>query len=159
MALTSKTVAGSCLRLGPPVGVLTLRQPAPDRDLLLIAGSTGLAPLKAIIDQLTTLPQPPNVNLFFGARKADGLYDLDSLEKMAAQHSWLTVTPVVSADPRFAGETGTIPDVVARHGDWSGHEAYVAGPTQMVHDAAARLAAGGMSPDQIHIEDFGWSEP
>jgi NAD(P)H-flavin reductase/hemoglobin-like flavoprotein len=159
MALTSKTAAGIELRLGPPIGVLTLRQPVGDRNLLLVAGSTGLAPLKAIVDQLTTLPQPPNVHLFFGARRADGLYDLDGLEKLAAQHPWLTVTPVVSADTRFAGETGGIPDVVARSGDWSAHDAYVAGPTQMVEDTAARLAAAGLAKDQIHIEDFGWSEP
>jgi NAD(P)H-flavin reductase/hemoglobin-like flavoprotein len=159
MALTNNTVAGTDVRLGPPVGVLTLRQPVPERDILLIAASTGLAPVKAIAEQLTALPQPPKVHLFFGARKADGLYDLDSLEKMAAAHSWLTVTPAVSADPRFSGETGSLPDVVARHGDWSGHEAYVAGPTQMVQDTADRLAAAGVATDQIHIEDFGWSEP
>jgi NAD(P)H-flavin reductase/hemoglobin-like flavoprotein len=159
MALTSNTVAGTEVRLGPPIGVLTLPPAGPDRDLLLVAGSTGLAPLKAIIDQLTELPSPPNVHLFFGARKADGLYDLDSLEKMAADHSWLTVVPAVSADPRFAGETGSLPDVVSRHGDWSRHEAYIAGPTQMVEDTAARLAGAGMAKDQIHIEDFGWSEP
>jgi NAD(P)H-flavin reductase/hemoglobin-like flavoprotein len=159
MALTSTTVVGSELRLGPPIGVLTLPEPVPDRKLLLIAGSTGLAPLKAIVDQLTAVPQPPNVHLFFGARKLDGLYDLDSLEKMAAQHPWLTVTPVVSADPRFEGETGSLPDVVTRHGDWSGHEAYVAGPTQLVEGTASKLAAAGVPKDQIHIEDFGWSEP
>ncbi len=159
MALTSGTVAGTILRLGPPVGVLTLSEPVSGRDLLLVAGSTGLAPLKAILDQLTALPQPPKVHLFFGARTADGLYDLDSLEKMAAQHSWLTITPAVSADPRFAGETGSLPDVIARHGDWSSRDAYLAGPTGMVQDAAARLASAGSRADQIHIEDFGWSEP
>jgi NAD(P)H-flavin reductase/hemoglobin-like flavoprotein len=159
MALTSAAVAGTEVRLGPPIGVLTLWQPVPHRSLLLVAGSTGLAPLKAIVDQLTTEPQPPDVHLFFGARKAYGLYDLESLEKMAAQHSWLTVTPAVSADPRYSGETGSLPDVIARHGDWSEHEAYIAGPTQLVQDTAARLAATGMAKDQIHIEDFGWSEP
>jgi NAD(P)H-flavin reductase len=139
--------------------VLTLSQSISGRDLLLVAGSTGLAPLKAILDQVATLPQPPNVHLFFGARTADGLYDLESLEKMAAQYSWLTITPVVSADPRFDGETGSLPDVVARYGDWSGYDAYLAGPTEMVRDAAARLASAGMAQDHIHIEDFGWSEP
>jgi len=158
MALTSQTAAGTEVRLGAPIGVLTLREPLPDRDLLLVAGSTGLAPLKAIADQLTMLPHPPSVHLFFGARRADGLYDLDSLEKMAAEHEWLTVTPVVLADPRFRGETGSLCDVVSRHGDWSGHDAYLAGPTQMVEETAARLAATGMAQDQIHIEDFGWSE-
>src|SRR4029077_11933687 len=109
--------------------------------------------------QLTAQQGPPRVHLFFGARTADGLYDLDSLEKMAAQHSWLTVTPVVSGESKFAGETGSLPDVVIRHGDWSGHDAYLAGPTEMVQAAAARLASAGMPSDQIHIEDFGWSEP
>ncbi len=159
MALTSTTVAGTEIRLGSPVGVLTLSQSVSSRDLLLVAGSTGLAPLKAILDQVATLPQPPKVHLFFGARTADGLYDLESLEKMAAQYSWLTITPVVSADPTFDGETGSLPDVVARYGDWSGYDAYLAGPTEMVRDAAARLASAGMAQDHIHIEDFGWSEP
>jgi NAD(P)H-flavin reductase/hemoglobin-like flavoprotein len=159
MALTSDATVGTELRLGPPVGVLTLRRPRAGRALLLVAGSTGLAPLKAILEQVTALPQPPKVQLFFGARTGDGLYDLENLEKLAAQHPWLTVTPAVSADPRFNGETGQLPDVLARHGNWSGHDAYLAGPTRMVEDAAARLASAGMTQDQIHVEDFGWSEP
>lgn len=159
MALTSSTIADTELRLGPPVGALTLSSLPSGRDLLLVAGSTGLAPLKAILEQVTALPQPPQVHLFFGARTADGLYDLDSLEKMAAQHAWLTITPAVSGESRFAGDTGSLPDVVARHGDWSGRDAYLAGPTEMVKEAVARLAAAGMAQEQIHIEDFGWSEP
>jgi NAD(P)H-flavin reductase/hemoglobin-like flavoprotein len=159
MALTSAAIVDTELRMGPPVGALTLSAPASGRDLLLVAGSTGLAPLKAILDQVAALKQPPQVHLFFGARTADGLYDLDSLEKMAAQHPWLTVIPAVSADPRFAGETGSLPDVVARHGDWSTRDAYLAGPTEMVKDAVVRLASAGMAQDQIHTEDFGWSEP
>jgi NAD(P)H-flavin reductase/hemoglobin-like flavoprotein len=159
MALTSSAIAGTDLRLGPPVGALTLRQPLSGRDLLLVAGSTGLAPLKALLDQVAAVRQPPNVHLFFGARNAHGLYDLDSLEKAAAQHSWLTVTPAVSADPKFAGAIGSLPDVVVRHGDWSQHDAYVAGPTEMVRETVARLTSAGLAQDQIHIEDFGWSEP
>ncbi|HEY3733047.1 MAG TPA: globin domain-containing protein [Streptosporangiaceae bacterium] len=159
MALTSGMAVGTRLKLGAPVGVLTLSEPPSGRDLLLVAGSTGLAPLKAIVDQVTAMPRPPKVHLFFGARTADGLYDLDSLEKLAAQHSWLTVTPVVSTNHRFDGKTGNLADVVARHSDWSGHDAYVAGPTKMVEDVAARLAAAGLAHDQIHVEDFGWSEP
>ena len=160
MALTSDAIADTELRLGPPVGALTLRQPASGRDLLLVAGSTGLAPLKAILEQVTAFPQPPRVRLFFGARAADGLYDLESLEKAAAQHPWLTVTPVLpAAGSGFAGETGSLPDVVARHGDWYGHNAYVAGPTEMVQETRARLTSAGMAQDDIHIEDFGWSEP
>ncbi len=159
MALTSDSIVDTEVRLGAPIGVLTLNLPLSGRNLLLVAGSTGLAPLKAILEQVASVEQPPNVHLFFGARAEDGLYDLDSLEKMAAQHPWLTVTPVVSANSKFAGETGNLPDVVARHGDWSEHEAYVAGPTELVRDTVARLASSGMAQEQIHIEDFGWSGP
>src|SRR5258708_19036139 len=70
MALTSKTVSGTDLRLGPPVGVLTLSQPVPDRDLLLVAGSTRLAPPEAILHHVGSLPPPPEVPPFFCARPA-----------------------------------------------------------------------------------------
>ena len=162
MALTSEHIEGTPLRLGPPVGALTLARPC-TRDLLLVAGSTGLAPLKAILDQVTGLEDPPRVDLFFGARTAEGLYDLDALDKLAAQHPWLALTPVVS-DPaaavglEFTGQTGTLPDVVTRSGDWSRREAYLAGPSEMVAEAVSRLAAGGLGRDHIHVEDFGWSE-
>jgi NAD(P)H-flavin reductase len=123
-----------------------------------VAGSTGLAPLKSMLEQATRLQQPPRVHLFFGARDADGLYDLPSLEKLAAEHAWLTVVPTVTGG-RFAGHTGALTDVVMSYGDWSDRDAYVAGPTEMVQDTASRLAAGGLPVSQIHVEDFGWSEP
>ena len=125
----------------------------------MVAGSTGLAPLKAMTEQLATLPQPPKVHLFFCARTADGLYDLASLDKLAAEHDWLTVVPVATADPRFDGETGGVADVVMRSGSWSGHDAYLAGPTEMVRETSARLISAGTPRGQIHVEDFGWSEP
>jgi len=157
MALTDGTAVGTELRLGPPAGVLRL-DTASGREILMIAQSTGLAPLKAMLEQVAGLRQPPGVHLFFGARSADGLYDLPGLEKMAAGHQWLTVVPVVSAG-RFSGLRGPLTDVVSRYGDWSGHDAYLAGPTEMVRDCAGRLAAAGLPAGRIHVEDFGWSEP
>jgi NAD(P)H-flavin reductase/hemoglobin-like flavoprotein len=157
MALTAGTAKGAELKLGPPIGVLRL-DAASSRDILLVAGSTGLAPLKAMLEQVAQLRQPPRVHLFLGARHADGLYDLPSLEKLAAEQSWLTVVPTVAAG-RFAGLTGSVTDVVSSYANWSGHDAYIAGPTEMVQDTASRLAAAGTPVSQIHIEDFGWSEP
>ncbi|MGN6790903.1 MAG: globin domain-containing protein [Streptosporangiaceae bacterium] len=158
LALTQLESAGSSLRLGPPVGVLTLDTTS-GSDILMVAGSTGLAPLKAITEQITALPQQRKAHLFFCARTADALYDLPSLDKLAAAHDWLTVVPVVTADPRFEGETGKVADVVMRSGSWSGCEAYLAGPTEMVRETSARLMAAGTPRGQIHVEDFGWSEP
>ncbi len=156
-ALTRNLVTGSRLRLGAPVGEFTLDTTS-GRDVLLVAGSTGLAPLKAIAEQIAGLAQAPNVHLFCGARTRDGLYDLPELEKLAARLPRLTVIPAVAADPAYGGEHGVLSDVVARRGPWQGHDAYVCGSTSMVTATATRLASLGVPRGQIHIEDFGWSQ-
>jgi NAD(P)H-flavin reductase len=99
------------------------------------------------------------VHLFVGARRAEGLYDLPDLEKLSALAPWLTVTPCVSDDRDYPGARGLLPDVVARSGSWIHRDAYLAGPTPTVQGTAARLAAQGVPREQIHVEDFGWSEP
>lgn len=152
------TAVGSRLRLGPAVGELRLVA-APGRDILMVCGSTGLAPLKAIIEQLADFRDPPRVRLFFGVRSADGLYDLPDLEKMAAQWPWLTVTSAVSEDPDYPGEHGLISDVVTRYGPWDRHEAYVVGPPAMVEATVGRLALFGVPEEHIHVEDFAWGAP
>jgi NAD(P)H-flavin reductase/hemoglobin-like flavoprotein len=156
-ALTGATAVGSWLRLGAPVGSLEFDK-ASGRHVLLVAGSTGLAPIKAIAEQLSRLPDPPATHLFFGAQTAEGLYDLPALEKMAATAPWLRVTPCVSDEPGFAGAQGTLPDLVARHGPWHGYDAYLAGSTGMIEAVSHRLTSMGMPEQQIHVEDFGWSE-
>jgi NAD(P)H-flavin reductase/hemoglobin-like flavoprotein len=156
MPLVRSLEVGARLRLGPPVGHFTLRQP-PRRSLLLVAGGTGIAPVKAITEQLAQLGDPPATRLFFGARQTDSLYELPELEKIAANAPWLRVTGCVSEDRSFPGEHGLLPDVVARSGSWPGHDAYIAGPTQMVEAMTARLEALGVPQEQIFAEDFGWS--
>jgi NAD(P)H-flavin reductase/hemoglobin-like flavoprotein len=157
MVLTRGLEVGSRLTLGPPTGVLTLDTTS-GRDVLLVAGSTGLAPLKAILEQIAERSDPPRTHIFFGARTAEGLYDLPALEKMAARLPWLTVIPAVSAEPGYPGECGLLPDVVARSGNWLRHDAYICGPAAMVEATVARLTSVGVPLDQIHTEDFGWSE-
>jgi NAD(P)H-flavin reductase/hemoglobin-like flavoprotein len=157
MVLTRGLAVGSRLRVGAPLGTFTF-DAGSGRDVLFVAGSTGLAPIKAIMGQIAGLDEPPQVHLFFGARTADGLYDLTDLEKMTVGFPWLRLTPVVSSEPGFAGEHGPLPDVVARSGNWRDRDAYVAGPTGMVEATLGRLTAMGVPASQVHTEDFGWSE-
>ncbi|QXJ24873.1 oxidoreductase [Actinomadura graeca] len=160
---TMKT--GDHLRMGAPIGVLTLDESS-GRDMLLVAGSTGLAPLKAILEQVARRPIPPRVHLYFGARNRDGLYDLEDLTKLAHEHAWLTVVPAVSDESAGHGfstllqsgdgdvEYGNLPDVVARHGPWSAHDAYVCGPAEMVGRTVERLESLGVERARIRLETF-----
>lgn len=156
-ALARNVGIGSRLRLGAPLGTLTL-DTGSRHDIVLAAGSTGLAPLKAIIEHAAGLGDPPRIHLVFGARTAAELYDLPDLEKMAAQWPWLTVTPAVSAEPEYRGDTGTVADVIGRRVPLAGQDAYICGSSAMVTATVDRLHSLGMALDHIHVEDFGWSE-
>jgi NAD(P)H-flavin reductase len=148
---------GSTLRLGPPLGALRLDTRS-GRPVVLAAGGTGLAPLKAILEQLGTRRDPIPVHLVFGARTAAELYDVADLEKLAARSPWLTVTPAVSAEQDPRAEHGTVADVLTRLGTWHDHDAYVCGSSAMVAATASRLQALGTPPERIFVEDFGWSD-
>ena len=156
-ALARSVGVGSRLRLGAPLGTLRLDMNS-RRDVVLAAGSSGLAPLKAIIEQAAGLSDPPRVHLVFGARTAADLYDLADLEKMVTQWPWLTVTPAVSAEPEYRGEKGTVADVLGRRVPLTGQDAYVCGSSAMVMATVDRLRSLGLPQNHIYVEDFGWSE-
>ena len=152
-ALVRSASAGDTLRLGPPMGQLVL-DPASTRPLLLIGGSTGLAPLKAIVDQLARDGGRPT-HLYFGARSVREIYDRKDLELLAERHPWLTVVIAVSDDIRWKGPRGPVGTVAARAGDWSGHDVLVCGSPAMVRVTVPTLIASGVPENQIKFEDFG----
>ena len=157
-ALVRLAQVGDVLRIGPPVGGLGL-DPTSDRDLLLVAGGTGLAPLKAVVDQIARSGPPRRVDLFVGARLEETLYDRVELRRLAQEHAWLTVVMAVSEDKDSRLEHGDIGDVVARHGPWHSRDALVAGNGAMVDDTVARLVAGGVPREHIRTEVFAPSRP
>jgi NAD(P)H-flavin reductase/hemoglobin-like flavoprotein len=152
--LVRSAAAGDWLKLAAPIGTMTYDDRS-GRDVLLIGGSTGLAPLKSILERIAQSPAPPRVHLFFGARTVDGLYDLDDLTKRTAAYPWLTVVPAVSDEPAEGGiEQGTLADVIARHGLWRDHDAYVCGSPAMVDATVDRLVRLGLGMDRIRSDKF-----
>ena len=141
---------GDCVLLGAADGDMTLAES--DRDLLCVAGGTGLAPIKAIIEQALAqhLPgRPRKITLFFGAKQHFDLYDLEDLQLLESACSSLRVIPVLSDEPGYSGLVGTLPDVVGSLGLFENTEAYVCGPAAMVTRTAALLAAS-IPEGQLH---------
>jgi NAD(P)H-flavin reductase/hemoglobin-like flavoprotein len=157
-ALVRNLGVGDIVRLGPPVGSLTLRADS-DRDLLLVGAGTGLAPLKALTDQVAQGGPPRRVDLFVGARTEDRLYDLADLRRLEREHGWLSVTAAVSQDARSALEQGDVSEVAVRNGPWASRDVYVAGAPAMVHDTVSRLVDHGVPRERILAEAFGASRP
>ena len=157
-ALVRRVGVGDVLRLGPPVGHLAL-SPDSDRDLLLVGGGMGLAPLKALVDQVARHGPPRRVDLFAGFRTEDQVYDLADLRRLERENPWLTVTLAVSEDKISGLEHGDIGDVVLRHGPWNSREVCVAGPAVMVEDTISRLTRSGVPAHRISSEVFAPSRP
>jgi NAD(P)H-flavin reductase len=153
-ALVRYTAPGDELILGPALGTMTLDR-AGQRDLLCVAGGTGLAPIKAIIEQAIRESSacPRQIFLFYGARTRDELYDLPDLYRLADAYPRFLLTPVTSDDPAFDGMQGNVGRVAARYLPHGECEAYVAGPAVMVRETIRLLARAGIPQERIHYDD------
>jgi NAD(P)H-flavin reductase/hemoglobin-like flavoprotein len=152
-ALVAHTKVGDVLRLGPPRGSMRI-PPGAGPDLLLVAGGTGLAPIKAIVEGLAGWNRGRSVHVFFGARRPDELYQLAALTRLSGQFPWLTVIPAVSDGPSGAGRRGQISEIAAQYGEWTQHLVYVSGPPPMIRATVAALRARQVPLTQIHHDPF-----
>jgi NAD(P)H-flavin reductase/hemoglobin-like flavoprotein len=162
-AIVDETKPGDRWRVSNPHGAMQVDRDG--GDVLMIAGSTGLAPLRALIMDLTRYGVNPRVHLFFGGRFPCDLYDLPTLWQLASTNPWLSVTPVTeySTNPPWAGDypdpepprglhvrqSGTLPDVVTRYGNWGDRQILICGGPQMVEATKAALISKGAQEHRI----------
>lgn len=161
-AVVRKLRAGDRVRMAAPVGDrLTLPETGPDGDLLMVAGGTGLAPFKALLQQLDRHWEQdgrgPRVHLFHGGRMSWNLYEHQFLGTLA-QRPWFDYTPVVSDDPTYHGARGLVGAVAARSGEWNGRTAMVCGSPGMVQHASQELRAAGLPSLAIRTEEFAFDQ-
>lgn len=153
-ALVGHSQPGDEWRMGSPMGQLTVDRQS-ERDVLMVAGGTGVATMHAIIEDLAQYGENPHVQLFYGARTAEELHDLDNLRRIAAQNPWLSVTPVVENDAdEVDAEQGTLADVVTAHGDWAEREVLVSGSPAMIRATVSKMLVAGTPLDRIQYDPF-----
>jgi NAD(P)H-flavin reductase/hemoglobin-like flavoprotein len=162
-AIVEETRAGDSWRLSGPLGAMEV-----DRgggDVLMVAGSTGLAPLRSILMDMARFGTNPRVHLFYGARYPCELYDLRTLWQIAAHNPWLSVSPVseYDSDPPWGADypdvqpprglhvrqIGLLPEVVTRYGAWGDRQILVCGGPPMVRATCAALIAKGAPAQRI----------
>jgi NAD(P)H-flavin reductase/hemoglobin-like flavoprotein len=150
-ALVRHTEVGDALLLGRSSGGMVLDAES-DRDVLCVAGGTGLGPVKALAEEALRTREDRDVHLLFGARTTADLYDLPALQALASGRRRFHAVPVVSEDPAFDGVRGLVPDVLDRFQDWSGHDVYVAGPPGMISRTVTNLQELGVPVARIHYD-------
>ncbi|HUI18224.1 MAG TPA: 2Fe-2S iron-sulfur cluster-binding protein [Alphaproteobacteria bacterium] len=124
--------------------------------VLAIAGGSGLAPIKSIVETALRHGVAQPIRLYFGVRDERDLYLEEHFAALARHHPNLGFIPVLS-EPRRATRrrTGFVHDAVrADHASFAGWKAYLAGPPVMVEAASAMLGACGMAAEDIHADAF-----
>jgi NAD(P)H-flavin reductase/hemoglobin-like flavoprotein len=153
-SIVGHTQVGDTWRIGSPMGRMSVDRQS-GRDVLMVAGGTGAAPMRAILEELTSWGSNPDVTMFAGARTRADLHDLDTLTAMTAANPWLTVIPVLESYPRVAGfEHGTLADVVTRFGAWADRDVLVCGSPAMIRATVSRMLVAGTPLDRITYDPF-----
>lgn len=156
--LVRSVVPGDKVRLGAAVGDQLTLPEGERRDLVLVAGGTGLAPLSAVVDQIDREWQAdrsaPQVHLFHGTRLPWDLYHREWLRELAGSRPWFDYTEVVSDDPSYPGARGLVGTVAATSQPWHGRVAMVCGGPQMVSHTVEQLTAAGIPEEDIRYEQF-----
>jgi NAD(P)H-flavin reductase/hemoglobin-like flavoprotein len=152
-ALVHRGRPGDVLRLGPAAGGMTIDH-ATDSGLVCVAGGTGIAPIKALIQDVVEHGRARPVEVFYGAHSDHDLYDLEAMLRFEREYAWLAVRPVVASrggpgPERIRALTGQLPDAVRQYGPWPAHVGYLSGPPGMIRSGLSALAGAGIPSHRI----------
>ncbi|MEV4437424.1 globin domain-containing protein [Streptomyces sp. NPDC049577] len=146
-ALVHRARPGDVIRLGPPSGSMTVDH-GTDDGLLCLGGGTGIAPIKALVEDVARHGRSRPVEVFYGARRTGDLYDIDTMLRLQKSHPWLSVRPVVSDGPT-GGVSGQLPQVVRKYGPWTAYDVYLSGPPAMIRCGVDTLLGIGIPSHRI----------
>ncbi|MFC8045207.1 FAD-binding oxidoreductase [Nocardia sp. NPDC057353] len=168
-SIVADTQPGDEWRISAPMGSFTV-DPAGD-EVVMIAGGTGLAPMRSQLLELARAEQPPRTYLFVGGRSPRDLYADDMLFLLATELPWLTVIPVVERpeDPNWTDDWfensrvdigfpaeerlhGTLAEVIGTHGAFDRHQVLVCGSPGMTRATVEKLIDIGTPVERIQYE-------
>jgi naphthalene 1,2-dioxygenase ferredoxin reductase component len=146
---------GDAVTVQGPFGTSYLRDKHTG-PIIAIAGGSGLAPIKSIIDTALDQGLRQPMRLYFGARDERDIYLEDHFRALAAQHPNFRFIPVLSSPSgATARRVGLVHEAAAADlADLDGAKAYLAGPPPMVEAATALLRERGVQRSDIHADAF-----
>jgi CDP-4-dehydro-6-deoxyglucose reductase len=149
---------GALLRIEGPHGTFYFQQN--DRPILLVAGGTGFAPIKGILEEVSQLGLKQSIHLFWGSRAKKDLYQ-ENLVQQWVKDLGIKYTPVLSdanEKDEWQGETGFVHQAVIKaYPEMSDYAVYMAGPPQMIESCKQSFNAAGLQQQQLYYDSFDYS--
>lgn len=159
--LFSELKEKTLMRIEGPLGTFFIREDS-DRPIILMAGGTGFAPIKGMVEQALMQKSQRPMHVYWGVRAQRDLYMAELPIQWAQTYEHIQFTPVLS-DPRpednWTGRTGYVHDaIVADYNDLSGHEIYAGGPPIMVHAGHDAFLAHGLLSENYYSDAFEFAD-
>ncbi len=150
------------LRIEAPFGSFYYRSDS-ERPMVMVAGGTGFAPIKAIIEHMIHNDIKRKVTLYWGARALEDLYIPALPQAWADAYANIEFIPVLSdalAEDNWQGRTGLVHQAVLDDfSDLSGVEVYCCGAPAMVEVAHASFAQAGLPEGAFYSDAFNYAKP
>jgi CDP-4-dehydro-6-deoxyglucose reductase len=145
------------LRFQGPFGMFFLREDN-DRPAILVAGGTGFAPIKSILEYAFAKGTTRPLHLYWGVRAKRDLYLSDLPQAWVREHGNFKFTPVLSEprpEERWDGRQGWVHEAVAAdYPDLSRHEVYASGPPPMIEALKATVKKHGLPQERLYYDSF-----
>lgn len=126
--------------------------------LLCIAGGSGMAPIKAMLEDAAQKKEKRPIIYLFGARTQKDLYALDEMQRLQKQLPTFRFIPVLShEDPNsgWKGARGLVTELIAQQKiDFTDTAAFLCGPPAMIDAAIVALKEQGVSQTEIYFDKF-----
>ncbi len=147
---------GDALRFEGPLGGFTLHEG--DRPILFVAGATGFAPVKSILEDAFARGLRRPMWLYWGVRGRRDLYLAELALQWQEAHGNFHFVPVLSepqSEDAWTGRRGLVHEaMLADFPDMRGYEVYVCGSVRMVEAAVPAFVAHGLSEDHCFFDAF-----
>lgn len=151
--------AGIPLTLEGPLGSFVYPEGAGDGAVLFVAGGTGIAPLRAMLQDLLDEGAAPRASLLYSARTPEEFaFDGELRLLAAAGRLRYHRTATREADATWHGDRGRISRAQLESlVDGPETLCFVCGPAALVHEVPRMLLEIGVAPERIRIEE--WAVP
>jgi Na+-transporting NADH:ubiquinone oxidoreductase subunit F len=147
---------GDQLTLRGPFGEFYLRDS--DREIVMIATGSGLAPFRAMLAQLREAGGGRKTTIFFGDRRPfDLLYheELRELERVLPNFTYIPTLSRTTAEDQWPGEKGRVTDLIQKIiPDYAPIDVYICGAPAMVQSCVDLLTAKGIQTEHIRFDKF-----